>query len=126
MFYQLMADIVVVIHFSFILFAGFGGLLVLRWRRWAWLHVPAAVWAVMISFGRWICPLTPLENWFRERSGEMIYQTSFVEQYIVPLIYAPILTRHLQIILVLSLLGVNLVIYGWVIHRYRKRAAIGR
>ena len=55
MIYALMADAVVLIHFGFILFAVLGGLLVLRWSKVAWVHVPAFIWAGIIGLFGWIC-----------------------------------------------------------------------
>ena len=117
MFYRFLADFVVVLHFAFVLFAILGGILVLRWRRGAFLHLPAALWAALIEFGGWICPLTPLEKWLRMKGGELAYKTGFVEHYILPLLYPSALTRQLQIILGFIVLGVNLIIYGWVLYR---------
>jgi hypothetical protein len=96
-------------------------LLVLRWRRIAWFHLPAAVWAALIEFQGWICPLTPLENWLRARGGGTGYETGFVEHYIIPVLYPAGLTRELQIILGLVVAGVNLAIYGWLLWRWRQR-----
>lgn len=118
--YRVFADLIVVIHLAFVLFAVLGGLLVLRWKRFACLHVPAVLWAALIEFAGWICPLTPLENWLRERGGAIAYRSGFVEHYILPLLYPAALTRRLQIILGLFVLGINLGIYGWVVYRVLK------
>ena len=115
MIYRLTADFVVLIHLAFILFASLGGLLVLKYRRVALLHLPALIWAVHISLVGWVCPLTPLENWLRERGGLLGYDTSFIEHYILPLIYPGELTRRMQIFLGLLLLVINLGIYGYLI-----------
>ena len=120
MLYRIFADIVIVIHLAFVLFAVFGGLLVLRWKRWACLHVPAVLWAALIEFAGWVCPLTPLENWLREKGGAIAYRSGFVEHYILPLLYPAVLTRRLQIVLGLFVLGINLGIYGWVLYRVLK------
>ena len=120
MLYRIFADIVIVIHLAFVLFAVFGGLLVLRWKRWACLHVPTVLWAALIEFAGWACPLTPLENWLRERGGAIAYRSGFVEHYILPLLYPAVLTRRLQIVLGLFVLGINLGIYGWVLFRVLK------
>ena len=120
MLYRIFADIVIVIHLAFVLFAVFGGLLVLRWKRWACLHVPTVLWAALIEFAGWACPLTPLENWLRERGGAIVYRSGFVEHYILPLLYPAVLTRRLQIVLGLFVLGINLGIYGWVLFRVLK------
>ncbi len=86
------ADVLVVLHFAFIVFVVLGGLLVWRWRRVAWLHVPAALWGAAIEFVSGVCPLTPLENQWRVQAGESGYPHSFIEQYLAPLIYPAGLT----------------------------------
>ena len=117
MIYRLTADFIVLIHLLFILFAVLGGLLVLRYKRCALLHLPALSWAVIISLAGWVCPLTPLENSFRERGGVLGYDTSFIEHYLLPIIYPGELTRSLQIFLGLLVLVINLGIYGWIAYR---------
>jgi len=123
MLYGVLADVVVTVHFAFVLFVIVGGFIVLRWKRWAWLHVPAVLWAVLIAFTGWICPLTPLENWLRVQGGAVAYPSSFIEHYIVPVLYPARLTRQLQITLGLSVLGINLGVYGWVFRRAAKAEA---
>ncbi len=118
--YRLLADLTVVAHFVFVLFAVGGGLLVLRWRRIVWLHIPAAVWAALIEFYGWVCPLTPLENWLRVRSGASGYRGGFIEHYILPVLYPRALTRELQIVLGIFVLVVNLAIYSWLLIRVMK------
>jgi hypothetical protein len=119
--YRLLADLVVVIHLAFVVFAVLGGLLVLRWRRIAWLHLPAAVWAALIEFRGWICPLTPLENWLRARGGGSGYETGFVEHYILPVLYPAELTRELQLILGTLVAGINVAVYGGLLIRHWRR-----
>lgn len=115
--YALLADTVVVIHLLFVIFVVFGGLLVL-WRRWlAWFHLPAVAWGAVVEFTGWICPLTPLEIRFRHLAGQAGYDTSFVEQYILPLIYPAALTREIQIFLGCGVLLLNGIVYGWMIFR---------
>ncbi len=123
MLYGVLADFVVMVHFTFVLFAVLGGFFVLRWKRCAWLHVPVVLWAALIEFTGWICPLTPLENWLRAHSGAVGYRSSFIEHYILPVLYPTQLTRQLQIILGLLVLGINLGIYGWVLRRAAKSKA---
>jgi hypothetical protein len=120
MFYRLMADFIVLVHFGFVLFVIFGGLLVLKWRRLIWIHLPCVLWSVLNEFFGWLCPLTPLENWLREAEDGAGYQTSFVEHYIVPILYPEALTREIQIILGLTVVAVNMGIYGWLWCRREK------
>lgn len=120
MVYSILADVVVVMHLLFIIFVVAGGLLVLRWRYLVWLHIPAAMWGALIEFMGWICPLTPLENRFRRLAGESGYTGDFIEQYLIPLIYPGGLTREIQIMLGVGVIVVNVVIYFFVIWKWRK------
>jgi hypothetical protein len=123
--YRALADLVLVVHLGFVLFVVLGGLLVLRWPRTAWLHVPAAIWGVLIEYTGWICPLTPLENSFRARGGEAGYTGGFIEHYIQPLLYPAGLTRSTQMVLGSLALVLNLTAYAIVISRMRRRELPG-
>lgn len=120
MSYALAADLLVVLHLFFILFVAVGGLLVLRWTRLAWVHLPAALWGGLIELGGWICPLTPLENSLRRSAGETGYTGGFIEHYVLPLVYPPGLTREIQIGLGIAVLAVNALAYGVLIVRRRQ------
>ena len=113
----MLADIVLVGHLAFVVFAVLGGFLVFRWRRVVWLHVPAVAWAVLVELAGWICPLTPLENWLRVEHGTGAYHGGFVEHYFLPILYPAELTRELQIVLGALVLLINFSIYGWLIRR---------
>jgi len=117
MLYRTLADLVVVIHLGFVLFVVLGGLLVLRWTKLAWLHLPAAIWGVLIEFFGWICPLTPLENHWRQLGGQAGYQGGFVQHYIVSLLYPDQLTRGIQILLGALVLAFNAFVYGKALRR---------
>jgi hypothetical protein len=120
-FYQLLADLVVGIHFAFVLFVIFGGFLAAKWRRVMWLHISAAFWGAVVEFSGWICPLTPLEIWLRQKAGEAGYRSDFVARYLLPVLYPEGLTRGLQIVLGALVVAVNLAIYGWVLQSNMKR-----
>lgn len=119
MLYSLLADAVLVFHLAFILFVGGGGLLALRWRRAPWLHLPVAAWGVWIELSGNVCPLTPLENALRRMAGEEGYAGSFIEHYLLPIIYPSGLTREVQLVLAGLVLVLNLAIYGFVWVRSR-------
>lgn len=122
---RILADGVVMLHLGFILFACFGGLLSLRWKRVAWLHLPAVLWAAAIEFRHGICPLTPLEQGLRRAAGEAGYRGSFIEHYLVPIIYPAGLDERLQYILGALVIVFNLAVYGWVLLS-RRREAVSR
>jgi len=120
-FSRFAADIVVLVHLAFILFVAAGGLLVLRWPRLAWMHVPAIIWGALIEFAGWICPLTPLENRLRAAAGEAAYAGGFIDRYILPIVYPAGLTRGMQLGLGVAVIAVNLVIYGRLaLRRYQR------
>ncbi|WP_455209166.1 DUF2784 domain-containing protein [Kaarinaea lacus] len=123
MIIKIAADLVLVIHFLFILFAIFGGLLAVNHRWVVWLHIPAVCWAAMISFAGWICPLTPLENVLRQLSGEEGYRGGFINRYIAPIIYPEGYTRELAIAAGFAVLLINMLAYAYVI--YRKKNSRG-
>ena len=118
--YEVLADSVLILHLCFILFVALGGLLVLKWPGVAWVHLPAATWGALVEIMGWICPLTPLEIAFRRAAGGGAYDITFVERYLVPIVYPSTLTREMQIALGLFVLGINLAVYGVV---WRRRGA---
>lgn len=120
--YRLLADALVAAHLAFIVFVVAGGLLVLRRPRWAWLHLPAVGWGVYAEATATLCPLTPLENLWRQRAGEVGYPGGFVEHYLVPMIYPVGLTPGLQLGLAALVVAVNATIYGVLWHRRRRTA----
>ena len=110
----------VAVHAAFVVFVVLGGLLVARWPRLAWAHVPAAAWGIFIEFRGGICPLTPLENYLRRRGGSSAYQGEFIQHYILPLLYPTNLTAHVQIWLGSLALAVNALLYWYVVRMARK------
>jgi hypothetical protein len=111
--YPLLADLVLIVHLAFVVFVLCGGLLVLKWRWIAWLHLPAAIWGAVVEFTGWICPLTPLENWLREQGGKASYRSDFIAQYLLPLLYPVDLTRDLQLLLGTGVVSLNAAVYWW-------------
>jgi Protein of Unknown function (DUF2784) len=119
----MLADLVVVFHSLFVFFVIFGGLLVLRWWKVVYLHLPAVAWGAFIEFAGGICPLTPLENALRRKAGLAGYTGGFVEHYILPVLYPAGLTRTVQLVLGALVIGVNLIVYSVVLRNRRGRTA---
>jgi len=111
--FSLLADAVALLHAAFVAFAALGGLLVLKWPKAAWPHLPCAAWAALVELSGWGCPLTPLENWFLQRAGEAGYPGGFLEHYLFAALYPAGLTRAHQVGLGLLLLAGNVAVYGW-------------
>lgn len=117
----LLADLVVVIHLLFVGFAVLGAIICIKWPCVAWVHLPCVVWAAWVEISGGICPLTPLEVMLRRRAGGAGYETGFVEQYLIPVLYPPGLTPEIQVWLGILVLLINAGGYGWVIRRMLKR-----
>jgi len=112
---RLLADAVLLLHFSFLAFVVGGAFLVWRWPRLAWLHLPAVAWGAYVVLAGEICPLTPLENALRQAGGDSGYSGSFIEHYLLPLIYPAAvqgpLGRGLQVAIGMALVAFNGAIY---------------
>ena len=119
MFYGLLADIIVIIHLGFVLFAIFGGCVVYRWKKVLVFHLGAVVWAVVVEVLGLSCPLTPLENRFRQMAGQTGYETDFVGRYLMPVLYPEGITRETQILFGFTVLAINVLVYAFLWRRLR-------
>ncbi|MGH9119540.1 MAG: DUF2784 domain-containing protein [Acidimicrobiales bacterium] len=119
--YRVLADLVMLVHFGFIVLVVVGPLLAWRWRAVLRVQIPAAVYALAIVVVGFTCPLTPLEQHFRSLAGEAGYEGGFVDRYIEGVIYPGSLTRVAQAIAALVMLaGYALIVLA---PRHRTRAA---
>jgi hypothetical protein len=119
--WRLAADALVVIHLGFILFVLLGGLLLLRWPRLLWLHLPAVAWGATVEFFHLLCPLTPWENQLRRAAGDAGYEGGFIEHYLIPLIYPAGLTPHIQLWLGGVVVLINVAVYVYLLKRRLQR-----
>ena len=121
MIYRLGADLVLIVHLAFVLFVVLGGLLVSRWTWVMRIHLAALCWGALVELAGWVCPLTPLEGRLRELGGQAAYEGDFVGHHITGFLYPRGLTRSMQIWLGISVLLLNVLIYGYLLVRKRKR-----
>ncbi|MDH5472397.1 MAG: DUF2784 domain-containing protein [Gammaproteobacteria bacterium] len=120
MLFRIAADLIVLFHFVFILFVLFGSILLFKWRWLVWLHIPSVIWGSLAIMLRWICPLTPLENWLRYSAGEEFYTGSFIERYLMPVIYPSELHQNLFVVMGAGVIIVNLIVYSiWLGRRHK-------
>ena len=122
MLFRLAAEAVLLIHLAFIVFALFGAAVAVRWRWIVAVHLPAAAWGFFIELTGRVCPLTYLENHLRIKAGLAGYQESFIEHYLLAIIYPVGLTREVQFVLAAVVVVVNVAIYGWLFHCWRSVA----
>ena len=124
MTYRWLTDLTVTIHFAFLIFVVAGGLTIRRYRWLTGPHLFAVAWAVYVEMSPGlVCPLTPLENYFAARAGRAGYEGSFIEHYLVPIIYPDGLTPALQVSLAALVLGINVALYAW---SFTRPQSVGR
>ncbi|MBU2514863.1 DUF2784 domain-containing protein [bacterium] len=116
-----LVNIIVIVHFSFVLFVVFGAFLLIWSRKIIWLHLPAAIWGVVVEYCGWICPLTPLENRLRYSAGREIYKGGFIENNIMPILYPDNLTREIQYLLGTCVIIINGILYWYVFVKRKNR-----
>jgi hypothetical protein len=119
MLFRLAAEAVLLIHLAFIVFALLGAAIAVRWRWIIVVHLPAAIWGFFVELTGRICPLTYLENYLRIRAGLSGYSESFIEHYMLAVIYPVGLTREIQFILAGVVVVVNIAIYAWLFYSWR-------
>jgi hypothetical protein len=122
MIYVALADLVLIAHLAFVVFALLGGVLVLRYPRLLWVHLPVLAWGVVVEWADWVCPLTPLENHLLRLGGEAGYAGGFIERFVSKILYPEALTLTLRYVLGLVLIAVNVAVYAFVFAA-RRRAA---
>lgn len=119
MLYRLAAEAVLLLHLVFIAFVVLGAVLAARWQCLALVHIPAAVWGFFVEITGHVCPLTSAENFLRIKAGQLGYTESFIEHYLLAIIYPAGLTREIQFVLAAAVAAINVTIYGWLYYRRR-------
>jgi len=126
MSYRLAAEATLLLHLGFIVFVVLGGLLVWRWRWVVVVHLPAAAWGAFVELSGRLCPLTTLENHFRQRAGQAGYSDGFIEHYLLAIVYPEGLTRGTQLVLAGVVVAVNAAIYAGLWWRWRRSGSSSR
>ncbi len=95
--YQHLANAVLILHVSIVLFIIVGLVLILAGGllRWAWVRNPWFRLAHLGAIGvvvaeAWlgiVCPLTTLEQWLREQAGQTAYSGDFIGHWLRTLLY---------------------------------------
>ena len=119
--YELAANLTLIVHFAFILFVVLGALLFFVSTKIVFTHIPAFIWGSYIELTHSICPLTYLENWFLHKSNLTTYSEGFIQNYLVSIVYPTNLSKDLQIYLGITIIVVNMIIYGFIISKLKKK-----
>jgi hypothetical protein len=119
--YRLVADLVMLVHFGFLVFVVTGGFVAWRWPAAIWAHLGAALWGLATVVFSIRCPLTDVEDWARVRAGQArLSGTGFIDHYIENVLYPERYTLALQV------LAAGVVAVSWVGYVVRRRRAGSR
>ena len=118
--YELFANLTLIAHLIFILFVIFGGLFFFIFSKIIYIHIPTFLWGIYIEFSNSVCPLTYLENWFLYKGELSTYSNDFINNYLFTIIYPKGLTSEIQIYLGISLIVINIFIYGLIYKSFKK------
>jgi uncharacterized protein DUF2784 len=77
-----LGDGIIAVHYAYLGYVLVGGFLAIRWPRTIAVHVLAVTWAVVIVTTKVPCPLTALQNQFRENAGGQPLSGSFIDLYV--------------------------------------------
>ena len=111
MFYKILADSIVVVHFLWIVFLFFGAFWGVKNNVVKIFHLSGLVFAFVIQVFDWNCPLTHLEVWLRSKHDfTLTYTGSFILHYIEEIVYIE-LSRTLILFFTLLLCGLNAWLY---------------
>ena len=116
--YELFANLTLIVHLLFILFVIFGGLLFFFFSKILYIHLPALLWGIYIEFTNSVCPLTYLENWLLYKGELTTYSDGFINNYLLQIVYPVGLTTSIQIYLGISLIIINILIYGLIFKKF--------
>tara|TARA_B100001115_G_scaffold37099_1_gene27384 strand:+ start:307 stop:666 length:360 start_codon:yes stop_codon:yes gene_type:complete len=118
--YEFFANLTLIAHLIFILFVIFGGLFFFIFSKIIYIHFPALLWGIYIELTNSICPLTYLENWFLYKGELTTYSNDFINNYLFQIIYPKGLNAEIQIYLGISLIVINILIYGLIYKNLKK------
>jgi hypothetical protein len=109
MLFKILADLVVLIHFLWIIFLFLGAVLGAKFKTIKIIHLSALCFAILIQVFDWYCPLTYLEFWLRSKyDPALTYSGSFIIHYVEKVVYLEI-SRSFIFILTVFLCIFN----GW-------------
>ncbi len=119
MIYGLVADLLLLVHLTFMKFVALGGLMVLRWRWLIWIHLPSAVIGLALALSGWFWPFEGLERWLREQGAAHGYTLNLVDRFVPDWLNPASLPRWLVLGIGWLVLGLNVYIYRRIFRQRR-------
>src|SRR4030042_1213702 len=103
MLHKILADVVVLLHFLWIIFLFLGALWGIKNKAVMIFHLSGLAFAFIIQILDWYCPLTYLEVWLRSKHASSVtYTGSFIIHYVERIVYIE-LSRYLVFLITIFL-----------------------
>jgi hypothetical protein len=115
------AEVVVVVHLAYLVYAAVGGFLALRRRAWLWPHLVSTAWSVVVTVTAVRCPLSALEKWLLAQAGEPVYADSFTAYYLRDVLYP----AQWETAVWLAMMALAATSYVLVARSWRRSGAVG-
>ncbi|MET0700467.1 MAG: DUF2784 domain-containing protein [Mycobacterium sp.] len=117
--YALVVVLTATAHFIFIGYMVTGGFLARRYPRTIWLHVPVVIWGIAIELIDFVCPLTWLERWARNKAGMApMPSDGFIAHYLTGHLYPAAAANLVLAVAVLT------VVSSWILFAIRRRRTV--
>ena len=97
LFYQILADVVVIAHFAYVLFVILGLVAVLvgrlcgwTWTRRFWFRIVHLAMILIVVVEAWCgvtCPLTTWEQQLRSLAGQTTYDGAFIARFVHDMLF---------------------------------------
>lgn len=124
--YGILADLLVLLHFIWILFLLVGVVFALMGSRLAWVHLGGLVFSFFLNLFGWYCPLTYLENYlYSMKEAHTAYTSSFLAHYLEKIVYPDLPEKSIRLGEILFVV-VNLMVYGLIGIHHRRQSAHDR
>jgi hypothetical protein len=109
--YSTLADVVLIVHLSWIVSVAIGFLWTRGRRVLTAIHLASLVWGIAVEAGPWPCPLTLLEQFLEKKAGVDPYRGGFLLHYLDAIVY-PDVPASLLMALGIGVCAANLAVYA--------------
>lgn len=123
MLYRLLSDLVILVHFLWLVFILFGFLVALKYVKISFIHIAGLAFTLVLNLGGWYCPLTYVENYVHGLyDPQLTYAGSFITNNLQKLIYWELDEVYLRIG-AMAWVGLNMCGYALLLRKRRRHRA---
>lgn len=116
----LLAEVIMVLHGTMLVFFVIGGFLAWKWPKLLLVHFLIGSWNTIIVLVDFPCPLTAAEKSLRRDAGQVPYEGGYIKHYVDGTVY-PAGYTWLAEIIAFSLVLISYLGFAWIMLRRRQR-----